>query len=252
MISDENKFLESRILDLAETSEKHYIPKFTMFLDERQSFEAGEILKRLHYEDRFIKFGGYDGALRVILGCFPEYSEPCENEFPITPVSFKFRKGTVGHRDVLGSLMALNIKRESVGDILIFEEYGEAVAFLSSAVVPVVLDEIKKIGSEGVLVSVPVGRRFERLEKFEEIEGTVASLRLDCILSLALNKSREKISALIRSTGVDLNYNKEFSPSKELREGDVFSVRGYGKFIFHRTGGTSKKNRIFVIIKKYL
>lgn len=252
MISDENKFLESRILDLAEASEKHYTPKFTMFLDERQSHEAGEIIKRLHYDGRFMKFGGYGGALRVMLGCFPKYSELCEDEFPVTPVCFKFRKGTVGHRDVLGSLMALNIKRESVGDILIYEDDGEAVAFLSSAVVPVVLDEIKKIGSEGVLVSVPEGRRFVRLERFEEIEGTAASLRLDCILALALKQSREKTSALIRSSGVDLNYNKEFSPSKELHEGDVFSVRGYGKFIFHKIGGTSKKNRIFVIIKKYL
>ena len=54
----------------------------------------------------------------------------------------------LSHRDILGSLMALGIKRETVGDILI--EEGRAVVFVCGDVKEYILNQVEKIGRVGV------------------------------------------------------------------------------------------------------
>ena len=89
-------------------------------------------------------------------------------------------------------------------------------------------------------------------DEFSEIAGTVSSLRLDCIASLVTKQSREKSVLFIKSVGADVNYKKIFFPDSQLKEGDIFSIRGFGKFILSCIGGVTKKNRIHVCIKKYI
>ena len=90
------------------------------------------------------------------------------------------------------------------------------------------------------------------MDEFSEITGTVSSLRIDCITSLVTKQSREKSALHIKSVGADVNYKKVFSPDTQLKAGDIFSIRGFGKFILFSIGGVTKKNRIHVCIKKYI
>ena len=104
----------------------------------------------------------------------------------------------------------------------------------------------------GVKTRFADGEALSREDKFSEITATVASLRLDCIISAALKVSREKAAALIRSGSVSVNHGITESVSENVSEGSVLSVRGSGRFILSEIGGSTKKDRIHITIKKYL
>ena len=79
----------------------------------------------------------------------------------------------------------------------------------------------------------------------------MASLRADCIVSLATGLSRAKSSDLIKSNGIDVNYMKIFSPSYTFSEDDIFSIKGFGKFILSEIGGLTRKEKLHIKLKKY-
>lgn len=248
-LSDEDRLFINRIFDLTRYAKEKYTPRFSHFLDQRQRFLAENALLSDRV-DNFIFFGGYEAAQRVMLGVFPEYSEPDSSEFPILPVTFTYRReDRLSHRDFLGSLMALNIKRDTVGDIIVSE--GKSCVFLDKKMHYTVINEITKIGRVGVKISDGFDESVAYEQTFTQIKGTVSNVRLDCIISLALGLSREKASELIKNTGVSIDYRLVTSPSTQLDEGKIFSIRGYGKYKFDRICGFTRKNRVTVVINKY-
>jgi len=117
--------LKNRIADAAKLSEIRSIPKFCGFLSAAEATEAETVLSN----KKHLYFGGYDGAERTVVGILPNWMEEAAAEFPIIPLTFRYRRqDTLSHRDFLGSLMALGIKRSTVGDILVGE--GIAVIFV--------------------------------------------------------------------------------------------------------------------------
>ena len=82
--------------------------------------------------------------------------------------------------------------------------------------------------------------------------GTVSSMRLDCVVSLALNLSREKSAALIEGRQVSLNFFEEEKSSREVKVGDILSIRGYGRFLISQQGSLSKKGRLHLTISQYI
>ncbi len=246
---DDRLFL-SHINDAVNIARSRDISKFVGFLDERQRAVVTRFLSFEKISD-YSFWGGYEGAKRVFFCALSSYAENDDYSiFPITPLTFTYRKtDTLSHRDFLGSLMALNIKRETVGDILVGE--GVAVIFIASSVAPMVLSEIKKIGRVGVEVSEGITKDLPIREEFEEIFGTVSSLRLDCLVGLMTNLSREKSSILIESKKVSLNHFECENISKNVHEGDTISIRGYGRYVLKEIGTLSKKGRQKVSVLKY-
>lgn len=252
-LSPEDSLFANHIADMAKIAEKKYIPSFSAFLDGRQSEIARSVLgfEGVH---NFMFYGGFDGAERTVLGVFPEYSECDEStsdEFPIDTLIFRYRKEkALSHRDFLGSFMSCGIDRSMVGDIVVGEGY--TAAFVYNTVSDVIASECVKIGNEGVKISRDEKAEIDVSRNFSEISGTVSSLRLDCVVSLATRLSREKSAQLIRSEHVAVNYDSNVSVSREMKTGDVFSVRGFGKFILGEVGGRTKKDRIHICVKKYI
>lgn len=249
-LSGEDALLASHVADMAEICGKKYIPRFSAFLDGRQAAIAESVL---NYEgfDNFMFFGGFEGASRVVLGVFPPYSECEKSEFPVKCLAFRYREeDKLTHRDFLGSVMACGINRNMIGDIIV--NGGYTAAFVYDSVCGALASEIKKIGSVGVKISVEDEPHIVINEKFSEISGTVSSLRLDCVVSLATRASREKSAQYIRSGNVTVNYDSNVSVSDEMKSGDVFSVRGFGKFILSDIDGKTKKDRLHIRIKKYI
>lgn len=246
---DDSLFV-ARLQDLFDAAEQRNIPKFTSYLDERQIYIAQEQLK--HREpDSWMLWGGYDGAQRQMLGVFPEYMEPSAEAFPLAALTFHFRKeDALTHRDFLGSLMALQIKREAVGDILVAE--GICVLFVTDKVEPLICNEITKIGRVGVRIDRGVTVPLPQTQRFREISGTIASLRLDCVVALMTGKSREKACELIRAGLVNLNHRETESNSAVVAAGDVLSVRGFGKARLSEELRETKKGRFYVTLLKYL
>ncbi len=262
-LSDEDKVIVARIGDMADIAEKKHQPKFSFFLDDMQISLA--VSAANHIGVSYILWGGYEDASRNIIGIFPEFY-PMDNvneEFPIQALCFRYKpEYKLSHRDFLGSFMSKRIDRSLVGDIIVND--GCTVAFVYKTAVEIISSECVKIGSVGVKITALDNPEIIKNDNFSEIKGTVSSLRLDCIVSLCTRLSREKSAMLIKCGSVSIRYrnvkhndyqfiplSNELQPSALLDEGDTFSIRGYGKFILDSVGNKTKKDRLFICVKKY-
>ncbi len=75
----------------------------------------------------------------------------------------------------------------------------------------------------------------------------MASVRLDSLLSLAFSASRTKLSGLIEGAKVFVNGKLITTNSYQLKENDVISVRGYGKFRYNGTGAKTKRTEFMYL-----
>ena len=243
----ETELLTARIGDTADICDNTMRPKFLGFLSPEQAVLATNILSKRNIKFSF--FGGYDDAQRVVLGCFPDWAE--EFSFPITAVTFSSRKThALQHKDFLGSLMGLGIKRETVGDILV--EEGRAVAFLLDEISDYVLNEVEKIGRTGVTLAVGYNKPLPQKGELKEFTQTVASLRLDCVVSAVADLSRNVADQKIKDGMVSVNSVTVQKSTKTVCDGDILTVRGSGKFIIASTTDRSRKDRIILKYKKYV
>lgn len=240
--SEENSFCR-HIKDLAAIGGKSHISRFSGFLTEREQQLAKAAAFSFGVSCCF--WGGYNNAVRKIF-CAPEDTE---DSFPLDSVTFRFReKDKLTHRDFLGALMSLGLKRDQIGDILVAN--GAAVVFVTQTVSSLVLNEIDKVGRVGVKAESGVHIQLPEQE-FEEMSVVVASPRIDALVSAVCGISRDKASALIRTGGVVVGGIQVNSTSKNVNEGEIFSVKGYGKFVFSQIGLETKKGKNHAVIKKY-
>lgn len=237
--------VEIRINDLSELAKKKGRPLFTSFLNEQEQFFAQKLLTA-RGDVYFRFFGGAEVCTRKML-LVSAYEE--EEEFPIYPLSFSFRKiDKPEHRDFLGAFMGLGLKREMIGDI--FVEEGYAAAFCTKTARDLILDCITAVGRTGVSVSEGLLRPVPG-QKFEDVSLIVASMRADCLVSGITGLSREKSADFIRSGYFLLNYSECQNVSKNISQGDILTLRGYGKFIVSEEAVQTKKGRLRIILKKY-
>ncbi|MCH5195263.1 MAG: hypothetical protein J1F28_01030 [Oscillospiraceae bacterium] len=252
-LTEDERYLSAHISDLISLSLRSGVPRFSAFLNEREAAIAAETARAEGAIPVF--FGGYEGASRTVCGFFEStYGEDFAGDaknglFPIRVVSFAFReRDNLSHRDFLGAIMSLGIKRETVGDIVVNK--GGGAVFCLEAEADLILG-ITKIGNVGVCaedkLTVPI-------EKPEPVRFTasVPSMRLDCIVGACTNASRDKSASLVKSGLVSADFSVCLEVSKTVAEDSVLSIRGYGKFKVSKIVGVSKKGRIRVEIEKYV
>ena len=244
-------------------------PYFTRFLSESELAQIRAVGIPKGLTALLCAGAGNADPLRCCLGLFPSYyfdgsaisdasyavvsDENTAEQFPIKAVTFTFRKeDSVTHRDVLGSLMALGIERDTVGDIFVTD--GKAAVFVYEKVAPLISDSITKIGRVGVQVLTGIAAGFTLpARKYEELRFSVASMRLDNIVRCVAGTSRTgAVEKYITPQLVTLNGTVCTDVSKQLSEGDVFSVRGKGKFVLQCIGETGRKGNIHITVKKYI
>lgn len=250
--SSPDRLFTARLEDMVQRCSRTGTCVFSRFLDERQCAEA-ELWCRRNTGGLLYRFwGGFGEARRKILAIYPDYAtDYIIEEFPIVCLTFTFRKeDRLTHRDFLGSFMAEQLKREVIGDIVVGE--GAAQAIVSDTAAKLLLTSVSRIGRAGVRVTDSRPFELEVEQKFQDIGGTAASLRLDCIVAVAANVSRENAAKLIRSEKVEVNHFTVTSVSHELREGDVLSVRGSGRFIFSGASGSTRSGRLHILLRKFI
>jgi RNA-binding protein YlmH len=242
----ESELLTARLEDTLDSSYVSSKPKFLGFFSLEESVFAKKFLEKRNAN--FSLFGGFDNSQRVMLCCYPEYIE--NPQYPITAITFKYRiSDELRHRDFLGSLMALGLKRETVGDILI--EAGRAVVFLKSDIADFVIENIRSVGRVGVTLRKGFDFPLPETDELKESSQTVASLRLDCVVSALASCSRNTAVELIENGLVAVNSAICQKPTKTVSNGDVLSVRRKGKFQIVSTDKKTKKDRIVLIYKTY-
>lgn len=237
-----------RILEWTETVRDQFQTKLSPFLDPREQFIVQSIVGR--ETDVAVSFsGGFEQAERKRAYIYPDYLEVSPEEFRVELLSIHIKQKHIPfeHRDVLGSLLGLGVKREKFGDILLADEKAQII----------VASEI----AEFVEISLQQINRYQaRCEKvdWEEIclpkdkwiyrDTTISSLRLDVILSELLNISRAKIVPFIKAGKVKVNWKVTERSSITLHEGDQLSVKGHGRFLFALVEGLTKKQKYRVTL----
>ncbi len=252
-ISD-NHSEDKRLLSRVDDALRMCIAKgacFIGFLDARQTDVVRRYLTAVKSTTVWEFFGGHDEAERTMLGVFADKDVRSYREFPVEAVAFRFRRGVkLTHRDVLGSLMGCRIAREKVGDILCAD--GLAVVFTTTELAPFISQTIEKIGREGVKTEYPYDGELPVFHEYENITGTVASPRADAVLKLLLSCSREQAATYITSMLVSVDHRPCSSVSVTLKEGQVISVKGKGRFVLDDLSGTSAKGRVIVKARRYI
>lgn len=240
-MADETQILKNRFKELSARSQNRGIYTYSDFLN---IYEQSLLQSEIKYGYTF--YGGYDDAERKI-ACFGD-----ENTFgyaptpplvliAITPLSAKF-SDDLSHRDFLGSLIGLGIKRETLGDIVVTDNKG--YVFCLETVVPFITQNLTKVRHTSVCCTVCDELPSDILPTPTEKIFTVSSLRLDVLISAVYCLSRSKSCALTQSEKVFVDGKLTTSPSFNIDTGSTVSVRGYGRFRCVELCGNTKKNKI--------
>ena len=250
----EERLLLRRVLDQSVGAVRKCEPCRTPFLTPRECALAKQLIAALgHPSHRFE--GGYPEAERQVCVFLPDWLEP-EDELPepygLAALRAVWYEGdTLGHRDILGALMGLGIRRETVGDLLVSEHSCDILLlpeillylrenFTQAGRVKLKLSEI----SLSELSVPPIAKKI--------IHGTVSSLRLDAVAATGFGTSRAKMTEAISSGRVSLNHLECTHADQAVAEGDVLACRGMGKCRLAEVGGLSRKGRVSITVERYI
>lgn len=206
-------------------------------------------------QEGLYSFGGYEDAERKMLIYLPDYLDDnwlFEEESPITCLRCTFYEGdTPTHRDFLGALMGLGISRDCIGDICV--DTSSCDFFLTSDIAPYILQNFTSAGRAKLRISkIPIQDATIHKPEIKEIKDTLASLRLDGVVSSGFRISRSLAAQYITAGKVSIDGLICEKPDKTIAEGAKISLRGMGKIRLVAVNGETKKGRISVIIHKYL
>lgn len=251
MTKEEQLFLK-HISDLAHAAYQKYIPTSTGFLslyEQDLFFSHRESVPPIDYRLN----GGTPFSERKMICFLPDQELYAEyspiSVLEIVPIQIKFSE-ELSHRDYLGALLHLGIDRSVLGDILIQEEKC-AYLFCKQTISDFIVEHLSCVKHTNVSCRYYEGTPEQLQPRMETICGSVASERLDSLLSVVFSGSRSKLAELIEGKKVFVNSRLEESASYLLKPQDVVSVRGYGKFIFQEITGMTKKGRKMVSVRKY-
>ncbi len=248
MNSGDKEILTARLRDAVRMSEERMTPKFVGFLDSSGAAVASAVAK--NEKARWRLFGGYEDAERVMFGAFPSWCETDEDYFPIKKLRIiNHSTKALEHREILGTLMALGIERDTVGDIL--PDQRDAVVFVSDTVSQFIITQVTKIASCGVDIVVDETDYMPLPKGFTEASDTLASARVDAVVSSLAKCSRSTALEYILAGFVAVNGLCVQKASKEILEGDVVTIRKKGRFIVDSLSERSKKGRIVLKYRRY-
>lgn len=251
----EDKILLSSIEDKIRQCENRSMITSTGFLDMRQRTLAENLIKNRGIRYNFD--GGYEDAERTVLVFLPDYvynySDMEKEDRPVTVIRAALDKKAkpLTHRDYLGSLMGLGIKRECVGDILVGKDGADIVVLKEIA--DFLVMNYGQAGHTYLSVSeVDLSELREPEYIIKEKTDTVASVRLDNIVPVAFGGSRTTAAAAIKAGLVFVNSLQTMKADFRLKEGDKIVLRGKGKAVLKEVGGESRKGRVYVKVEVFV
>lgn len=232
-----------KVLDKIKIYEKTEKMVSTNFLDPAEQMEVQNLLSKVpnHF------FGGYEEAERKILVIGSGEEAKLQSFLQVITIEAKHN---LSHREVLGTILGLGLKREFIGDILVKENRADVI--VQKDIADYIFQNMNKVGKEKVKVSYQTFENLLQIEiKAKEIKTTVASLRVDAIISSGIGLSREVSSRLVQNQRVKWNHKLLENPSKKMNVGDILSIRGYGRIELASILGETRKDRVRVVLKRY-
>ena len=247
----EERYLVARLDELAQKALQG-ISVRSDFLDLRQQV-LGEAVA-VQYADIIWKMdGGFEAAERKRLLLSPAWEDADDMDNHIHYILIKptdKKETSLGHRDYLGAIMNLGIKREKIGDILVQER--EAYAMVDESLTNYLCQQLERVGHSKVVTEKINGAVLSLPESEPlQINCTIPSLRLDAVLAAACKISRSDAVTLIEAGRVQLNHQVIEKSAAVVKVDDLLSVRGQGRIRLDEVQGVSKKGRYRVRISRW-
>jgi RNA-binding protein YlmH len=248
---DIERITAGMVLDRIGQVEKTGQAQISDFFDPFQQRTADRVL-HLFKELKSVIWGGFAEAERARL-----LVHPATRQASASDVSLSFLEVDAGmhgleltHRDFLGAVLGLGLRREKIGDILLVGE-GKAQVVVHPEILSFLLTNWVTVGNHSVrLREIAAEELTPAPPRVKEIKTTVASMRLDSVASSGFGLSRSKLTPLIRANQVKLNWQSVTSAGATVKEGDIISLAGRGRVEVAELRGESKKGRIQLLLKK--
>lgn len=258
MKEKDDKILLAQVSDKIEMCENKNKIEFTDFLDLAQIELVQNYINKLKIKN-YMSYGGFEQAERKMFVIYPEKFNAMVVEKNLSSIVKIVRiqlpddlKGKYNHRDYLGAVIKLGVKREKVGDIIVdndgadiivnkdiaqflAENLGSLTRFSKSKIT---IEEIEKLRTVEV--------------KREERDIIVSSLRMDNVISELARCSRNKALEIINTERVFVNFQCETKKTKQIKLRDMITIRGKGRFYIKELVGQSRSGRVIVKIEKFV
>ena len=256
--NQEQRLIAAKILDKVEFSKTKNKIQSTDFLNLNEQELAMKLLKKVDCEKYYL-YGGKENSERKVLIIYPEMlteEMARKNDSKILNIiRIKLPnelEGQYDHRTYLGSCIKIGLEREKIGDILVEKTGADIIA--KNEVTDFLLQNLSSLTRfKSSEITVEDISNIKDIEVSKvEISSIVASIRLDNIVSTLAKTSRSKAQEILKQERVFLNHQVETKPSKEVKVGDIITIRGKGRFEFKEIAGNTRKGRFVIKIDKYV
>ena len=250
--------LLAQVLDKIEFVKTRGKLEYTDFLDMYQISLVENFLKKIKFEN-YKLYGGYEDAERKFLIIYPKKYDEIMLEKNYSKILKAVRvtlpdeeKGKYSHRNYLGGIVKLGLKREKVGDILVSDTGADIIVMEDfSEILKKELPSLTRFENSKIEIIELKDLRKKEI-KIEDIKIIVPSLRLDNIVSDLARTSRSKAKQIIEQERVFINGQNETKLSKQIKLNDIITIRGKGRFVIKEFEGTTRSGRQVIVIEKYI
>ena len=258
--NEEDRLLVSKILDKLEFVQKKNSIETTDFLDMHQKAVVEKVLKSQKITN-YICYGGYSNAERVMLVIYPEKLEEVfnNNQYDFNNIVRVVKvtlpnemRGKYSHRDYLGAVIKIGLKREKVGDIIVNLDGADLI--VSKDISKYIVDSFKELTrfSKSDIYEENIEKLNITEPKTEVLNIIIPSMRMDSIVSELIRTSRSKALEIINAERVFVNSEVITKNSKMLKENDIITVRGKGRFKIIKILNSTKKGNLVLEVEKYI
>lgn len=248
-MNKEEKIALNHIDELIRQAKNDYSVHYTDFIPPslwvtlEKKLSASDFIIEKIVPNQFCEYG--------IIAMYPEYMVISESEIPIRVLKIDtLSKENINHRDVLGAVLNLGMKREKIGDIFIKDD--EIYLMVIENMAQYIKSNLIKIKNSSIRIKEV---DFEKIKDFtpnyKEMIISGSSLRFDLVLSKIFNLSRSEVQRLFANNKVKRNHLITNKYKSDLDEGDIVSLRGYGRFKLVEVLGTTRKGNIQIKVNLF-
>ncbi|WP_067931551.1 RNA-binding protein [Alicyclobacillus kakegawensis] len=228
-----------RLEDLARRAERTSQAVLTDFLTPREQHLTQSVAGSVGVAVTF--YGGYPQAERKRALLAPDWWEAEASDFRMQALVMNPLTG-VRHGQVLGALLGTGIERRKVGDVSVSDDGIQVIVDVD--LVGYLLAHWRRVGKHPVsLVTVPPEDLVWAAPAYRWAWVHVASPRVDAMVAAACHWPRAKAKEWVERGQVTLNFTELDKPDEEVAEGDVISVRGFGRIAVGEPDGQTQRGR---------
>lgn len=246
-LTESDQVLLSHLRDLSRRAYEGGYITVSDFLDERQLGLLSSMEGRLSVS--MAPEGVFEEAERQAVFFVPPEMKPYLKEsiddalccLKIELQDRRFLSRPPEHRDYLGALMGLGIKREKLGDIRL--QGMDAYLVCKREIAPYIIESLTSVGRSLVMISYAQQEEYPEPPKGIESVISVASLRLDALVARGFNLSRDDAQKAIRQGLVFIDGQESLEPDRMLEIGKRITFRSKGRLILRESKGSSRSGR---------